>query len=100
MYVCRRGTDRTSLSLARASIRLYHRPVGAGGAGGTMASPDFGRLVNPVSARGGGQIMPTILLPSPGFSDLPTALYMVSTQIACNYQLPIPPAFINDVCTI
>ena len=52
MYVCRRGTDRTSLSLARASIRLYRRPVGAGGPGGTMALPYFGRLVYPVSVRG------------------------------------------------
>ena len=29
------------------------RPVVPGGAGGTMAPPDFGRLVNPVSTKGG-----------------------------------------------
>ena len=34
------------------------RPVVPRGAGGAMASPDFGRSVNPISTRG-GQIMPT-----------------------------------------
>ena len=47
-----------------------HRGVVPGGA---MASPVFGRSVNPIST-GGGQIMPTITTGTPGFSDLPTTL--------------------------
>ena len=35
------------------------------GAGGAMAPPDFGRPVNPILTRGGGQIMPTKLLLAP-----------------------------------
>ena len=51
-----------------------HRGVVPGGA---MASPVFGRSVNPIST-GGGQIMPTITTGTPGFSDLPTTLQNIS----------------------
>ena len=36
-----------------------NRPVVPRGAGGAMALPDFGRSVNPISTKGGGQIMAT-----------------------------------------
>ena len=51
------------------------RAVGAGGQGGL----DFGRSVNPISTRRGGQNMSTRLLitPPPGFSNIPTALAFI-----------------------
>ena len=51
------------------------RPVvpGSGSAGGVMAPPDFGRSVNPISTRGGGDYAHQIIITgTPGFSDLPT----------------------------
>ena len=39
-------------------------------------SPDFGRLVNPISTKG-GRLCPPNNTSTPGFSDLPTALYSV-----------------------
>ena len=58
------------------TVRLTHRPVGAGNDGCATASPHFGRSVNPISTeQGGGHIMlPTLLLPPPvRFSDHPMA---------------------------
>ena len=53
---------------------MYFRSVVPGGAGGAMASPDFGRSVNPISTKG-GRLCPQNNTGTPGFSDLPTALY-------------------------
>ena len=41
--------------------------------GGAMATPDFGRSVNPISHQG-GRLCPPNNTGTPGFSDLPTAL--------------------------
>ena len=51
--------------------RLYHRPFVPGGAEGP---PDFCRSVNPISTKGGRLCQPNNT-GTPGFSDLPTALY-------------------------
>ena len=40
---------------------MYSRPVVPGGAGGAMASPDFGKSVNPISARGADQATRSLL---------------------------------------
>ena len=53
---------------------MYFRSVVPGGAGGAMASPDFGRSVNPISTKG-GRLCPQNNTGTPRFSDLPTALY-------------------------
>ena len=50
------------------------RNVVPGGGGGAMAPPDFGRSVNPISFRG-TYYAHLITTGTPGFSDLPTALY-------------------------
>ena len=42
------------------TLVIVYRPVGAGGAGGAIAIPDFVRSLNP-----GGQIRPTTLLLAP-----------------------------------
>ena len=52
-------------------------PGGAGGAGGAMAPPDFGRSVNPISTRWTNYAH-LITTGTPGFSDLPTALFTLS----------------------
>ena len=49
------------------------RPVVPGGAGGAMATPDFGRSVNPISTKG-GRLCPPNNTGTLGFSDLPMAL--------------------------
>ena len=51
-----------------------YRPVVPGCAGCAMAHPDFGRSLNSISSRGTdyNQLNTT---GTPGFSDLPTALY-------------------------
>ena len=46
------------------------RPWGVPG----VASSDFGRSVNPISTEG-GSLSPPNNTGTPGFSDLPTALY-------------------------
>ena len=51
------------------------RPVVPGCAGCAMAHPDFGRSVNPISTRGGTDYAHLITTGTPGFSDLPMALY-------------------------
>ena len=51
----------------------HDRPVVPGGAGGAMAPPNFGKLVNPISTKG-GSLCPLNNTGTPGFSDLPTAL--------------------------
>ena len=48
------------------------KPVVPGVAGDAMAPPDFGRSVNPISAKG-GRLFPPNNTGTPGFSDLPTA---------------------------
>ena len=55
----------------------YHRPVGAGGAGGVIASSDFGRSLNPISNGGEGYAYDITTCPS-RFLDLPMALYQAS----------------------
>ena len=47
---------------------------GAGGSGGAKAFPNFGRSVNPISTGEADYAYQIILAPTPGFSDLPTAL--------------------------
>ena len=62
---------------------IYHvlkiRGVVPGGAGGAMASPDFSRLVKPISTRR-DRLCPPHYYWHPGFSDLPTALNVVFLQ--------------------
>ena len=56
------------------AIYFYHmtinRPVVPGGAGSTMAPPNFCTSVNPISTRGADYATTG----TPGFSDLPTTL--------------------------
>ena len=56
------------------SLQYYSRGVVPGGAGVAMAPPDFGRSVNPISTRG-TDYAHLISTGTPGFSDLPTALW-------------------------
>ena len=55
-----------------------------------MAPPDFGRSVNPISTRG-DRLCPRIIIGTPGFSDLPTAL---NTQV-----INLKPYFPHNICT-
>jgi hypothetical protein len=59
-----------------SNIYLYSRGVvpGVARAGIAMAAPDFGRSVNPISTMG-GRLCPPNNTGTPGFSDLPTALF-------------------------
>ena len=52
------------------------RLVVPGGAGDAMATPYFGRSVNPISTMG-GILCSLNNTGTPGFSDLPTTLYSV-----------------------
>ena len=52
------------------------RPAVPGGAGDSIAPPDFGRSVNPISTKG-GKLCPPNNTGTPGSSDLPTALKLV-----------------------
>ena len=63
-----------SLSYEQPLFSFYYRPVVPGCAGCAMAHPDFGRSLNSISSRGTdyNQLKTT---GTPGFSDLPTALY-------------------------
>ena len=61
--------------LRRIGIFIRARPVGIG-------APDFERSVNPISARGTDYTL-HITTGTPGFSELPTALF-ISLQIAPN----------------
>ena len=49
------------------------RGVVPGGAGGAMATPDFGRSVNPILTRG-DRLCPPQYYEPPGFLDLATGL--------------------------
>ena len=49
------------------------RGVVPGDVGGAMVPPDLGRLVNPISTRG-GRLCPPNNTGTPGFSNLYTAL--------------------------
>ena len=51
-----------------------------------MAPPDFGRPVNPISAKG-GTLFPPNNTGTPGFSDRPTAL--IGILIIGTYYIPI-----------
>ena len=55
------------------TFNVINRPVIPGGSGATMAPPDFGRSVNPISTKG-DRLCPPNNSGTPGFSDLPTAL--------------------------
>ena len=52
------------------------KPCGVGpwGAGGAIASPDYGRSVTPIFSTRGGRLCPANNTGTPGCSDLPTAL--------------------------
>ena len=54
-------------------LGTYVRGVVPEGAGGAMVPPDFGRSVNPISARG-DRLCPPNYYWHPRFSDLLTAL--------------------------
>ena len=57
-----------------ARQNIYRRGVVPRGAGGaTMAPPDFGRSVNPISTRG-DRLCPRTTTGTLGFSDLSTTL--------------------------
>ena len=80
-----------------SSHYIYLRAVAARG---TRASPDFDRLVNPISTRGtdyAHHITKNLLAPS-GCSDLPTAHYLFYLKSA--YVVPqkvLPSFFIRPV---
>ena len=57
------GLELSRVVVSAKTFIHHQRPVGAGGAWGAMASPDFRRSVNPISKR--GQIMPTTLILAP-----------------------------------
>ena len=70
----------------------------------TMACPDFGRSVNPISTRGGRLCSPNNT-GTPWFSDLPTALpmcFMYSKKVPSNGALNLftTPHFWNDFVRI
>ena len=52
----------------------FYRPVVPGCTGCAVAHPDFGRSVNPIPTRG-TDYAHLITTGTPGFSDLPTALF-------------------------
>ena len=54
---------------------------------GAMAPPDFGRSVNPISTRG-TDYAHLITNDTSGFSDLPTALIIISVLCSCMQCLP------------
>ena len=60
---------------------VFFRPVVPGCAGCAMAHPDFGRSVNPISTRGDKLCL--ITTDTPGFSDLPTALFL-GRRVMCH----------------
>ena len=63
---------------------MDYRGVVPGGAGDAMAPPDFGRSVNPISTREERSCPPNNT-GTPGFSDLPTALWNnLSTGLVYN----------------
>ena len=67
------------------SVQFYcmlsrFRAVGALGAV-VHHPPVFCRPVDPILTRGEGQIMPTTLLRTPVFSDLPTALKVCDSEM-------------------
>ena len=53
---------------------LDYRAVVSGGAGGALASPEFGNSVNPIPTRGAHYAHP-ITASTPGFQNLTTALH-------------------------
>ena len=59
------------------NILKEFRHVSPGGAGDAMEPQDFGRLVNPISTEG-DRLYPPNNTGTPGFSDLPTALWFQS----------------------
>ena len=68
-----------STNLLKVHGLHYRRGVVPGG----VAPPDFDRLVNPISTRGGGRLCLLNNTGTPGFSDLPTALYRIVKLIQC-----------------
>ena len=75
IYILKRNADPMyffTLSI-NVIIIVAIRPVVPGGAGDAMAPPDFGRLVNPISTKG-GRLCPPNNTGTPEFSDPPTAL--------------------------
>ena len=60
------------------------RGVVPGRTGGAMAPPDFGRSVNPISTKG-GRLSPPNNTGTPGFSDLPTALWLLMQEQAVGF---------------
>ena len=55
---------------------IQSRAVNTDGAGGKLPSPVFGRTINLTQTVGGADYAQHIALCSPGFSDLPTALWV------------------------
>ena len=68
------STKINDYSCISCRVFVKFRPVVPGCAGCAMAHPDFGRSLNSISSRGTdyNQLKTT---GTPGFSDLPTALY-------------------------
>ena len=61
------------------NILKEFRHVIPGGAGDAMEPQDFGRLVNPISIKV-GRLCPPNNIGTPGFSDLPKALELISSN--------------------
>ena len=69
-----------SLCIINVKARLTEPCGGKGAAGGHVLPQFLAYHLTPISTR--GQIMPAILLRAPlGFSDLPTALKSITTQV-------------------
>ena len=78
---------------------VFVRAVGAEGARVAMASPYFGRSINPISTRAADYTPPL-------FSDLPTVLFVVSPSplidLGDSRGINPPPAIqiiVDGVCT-
>ena len=84
------GLELSRVVVSAKTFIHHQRPVGAGGAWGAMASPDFRRSVNPISNW--GQIMPTTLIPTTQIFNLPTALLTSTVFGAQNNNHCWPPA--------
>jgi hypothetical protein len=83
--------------------QIPFRGVARGGARGARASPEFGRSVNPIQTRGGGQTMPLTLLPVPRIQE---AIYTSAIHdFSFNVSYITPYAFwylhlVSDTYTI
>ena len=66
---------------------------------GARATPEFGRSVNPIQTRGGGQILPLTLLPAPLDSKSYLHLCHINIRICCASATTGRKLKLNTPCT-